>query len=330
MELAVKALVIGASGHLGNAVARELIRREYEVTAVGRRSQPPLNLRGLAVRYLAGDIDTPGQIDSWVADHDVVIDAAAPYPSLLAPSADSVAAVVEHASRRTQTLIDAVRRQHARCAYISSFATLPDHSTGPERARRQWIRGLHPYFAVKRQIEARLLAAVRDGLPAVIVNPTLCIGPWDLKNRELCFIPRILKGEAPITVSHALNVIDVRDVAAGLVAALEHEYYGTPILLSGHNISVAALYTWVSEMGGIRPPRFVAPIALGAIAAYCGEIALGMIGQTPSLPALAPMLTLLHDAFDPSPIQTELAMTLLPLSRTLTDAIEWYREIGYC
>jgi nucleoside-diphosphate-sugar epimerase len=54
------------------------------------------------------------------------------------------------------------------------------------------------------------------------------------------------------------------------------------------------------------------------------------MGATPPLPALAPMLTMLHDSFDPSDLQMELDITPRPLSQTLTDAIDWYRQIGYC
>jgi dihydroflavonol-4-reductase len=183
---------------------------------------------------------------------------------------------------------------------------------------------------VKERIEAEIMAAVRTGLPAVIVNPTLCIGPWDIKVRDLCFVPRLLSGEAPASVAHSINVIDVRDTAAGLVAALERERWGEPILLAGHNISVEALYTWICEIGGVMPPRVVAPITLGVIATYWSELALGAIGLPPPLPALAPMLTMLHDSFDSSPIQAELGIVPRPLSGTLRDAIDWYRHIGYC
>jgi dihydroflavonol-4-reductase len=227
-------------------------------------------------------------------------------------------------------LVDVVRQQHARLAYVSTFATLPDRSTGFARIQREWIRRLHPYFAVKERIEAEIFAAVRSGLPAVIVNPTLCLGPWDLKGRELCFVPRLLSGEAPVSVAHSINVIDVRDTAAGLIAAVERERWGVPILLAGHNISVEALYTWICEIGGVMPPRLVAPITLGMIATYLSELAFGAIGQPPPLPALAPMLTMLHDSFDPSPIQAELGIVPRALSGTLRDAVAWYRQIGYC
>jgi nucleoside-diphosphate-sugar epimerase len=329
----VKALVLGASGHIGNAVTRELIARGYEVSAIGRRPLPPVNLSGLAVRYLArdlDDLDTPGALDYAVAGQDIVVDAAAPYPSLLLPPAESGAEAIDHARRRTQMLLDAVRRQHARLAYVSSFTTLPDRVSGFERIQRQWIRGLHPYFAVKGLIETEILAAARSGLPAVVVNPTLCIGPWDIKARELCFVPRLLCGEAPVTVAHLINVIDVRDTAAGLVAALEAEHYGEPIPLTGHNLSVEALYTWLCEIGGVAPPRLVAPITLAVIATFWSEIALGTLGLRPPLPALAPMLTMLHDSFDPGRVQSELGVTPRSLSSTLADAIEWYRRIGYC
>lgn len=326
----VKALVLGATGHLGNAITRELLGRGYEVTASGRRAEPPLNLRGRTVRYVCADLDTPGQIERTVKSHEVIVDAAAPYPSMLERRAEGITEALEHAQRRTEMLVDAVLRERARLAYVSSFTTLPDHSTGLERIQRQWIRQLHPYFEVKQLIENQILAAAGRGLHAVVVNPTLCLGPWDIKPRELCFVPRLLCGEAPATVAHTVNVIDVRDMAAGLVAALEAGHYGEPIPLTGHNISVESLYTWLCEIGGVAPPPLVAPIAVAVIATYWSELTLGALGMRPPLPALAPMLTMLHEPFDPGRVQTELRIAPRPLSATLADAIAWYRQIGYC
>src|ERR1700676_5212434 len=82
-ESIVKAVVLGASGHIGSAVTRELIGLGYEVTAAGRRIEPPINLAGLELRYVSGDLDVPGEIDRMVEGHDLVVDAAAPYPSFL-------------------------------------------------------------------------------------------------------------------------------------------------------------------------------------------------------------------------------------------------------
>ena len=61
--VSMKATVLGATGHIGSAVVRELVARGHTVTATGRRATPPVNLDGLALNYAAGDLDTPGQID---------------------------------------------------------------------------------------------------------------------------------------------------------------------------------------------------------------------------------------------------------------------------
>jgi nucleoside-diphosphate-sugar epimerase len=201
---------------------------------VSRRKEPAKNLLGLPVHYLSGDIETPGQLEVWVSGHEVVIDAAAPYPVYLLPAEGDL---LLRAAQRTDALLAAVRKHNARLAYVSSVTTLARSRVTVAAWQVQLQRLLHPYFAMKELIESRVLAAAQQGLPIVTVNLTACLGPWDMKARDLCFVPRVLRGEIPAAVNHLINVIDVRDVARGLVAALQTERYGDPIMLSGHNIS---------------------------------------------------------------------------------------------
>lgn len=325
----IKALVLGATGHIGNAVVRELLERGYQVTAASRRQKPAANLAGLAVNYAPGDADNPGQLELWIAGHDVVVDAAAPYPMRLFESGaarDSAA----YAAQRTRALLNAARAHQARLVYVSSFTTISRPDPGLDGLLSRMVRAAHPYFALKDLIESEVMAAAREGLPAVIVNPTMCLGPWELKTRELCFIPRLLAGEIPTGIRHIVNVIDVRDVAAGLAAALEARRYGQPILLSGHNVSTEELFSWICEIGGARPPRLFAPASLGVLTGYWTEMLLTMLGQESPLPALAAMLTYTHEWQTPGAAQRELGIVPRPLSATLLDAIRWYRTIGYC
>jgi dihydroflavonol-4-reductase len=326
----MKALVLGATGHIGNAVVRELLRRGHHVTAISRRKEPPANLGGLSVSYLSGDIDTPGQLDAWVADHDVVVDAAAPYPVYLFEKASAPEKnALNYATQRTRTLLDAVRKHEARLIYVSSFTTLLQRRQG-FADWPAWVRQLHPYFAVKELIESHVLTAARSGVPITIGNPTLCLGPWDMKAREFCFVPRVLSGEIPVAVQQIVNVIDVRDVAGGLVAALEAERYGEPILLSGHNIAADALQSWICEIGGRKPPRLSIPAGLGVFPAYAVEALQALTGQPVPIPALSVMLLCQHEGLAPSAAQQELGLVPRPLSKTLHDTIQWYRELGYC
>jgi dihydroflavonol-4-reductase len=327
----VKVLVLGATGHIGNAVIRELLHRGYQISAVSRRKEPATNLRELPVHYLCGDSDTPGQLDAWIKGHDVVVDAAAPYPIyLFAKTGIEEQRPLPYAERRTDTLLKVIRKHDVHLVYVSSFTTQLRQQQDFTGWQPRWLQPLHPYFAVKELIEAHLLAAARKGTPIIIVNPTLCLGPWDLKARELCFVPRILSGEIPVAAQQIVNVIDVRDVAAGLVSALQAKRYGEPILLSGHNIAANALQTWICEIGGGKAPRMSIPASFGLLPAYAMETLQVLTKQPVFIPALSLLLLCQHEWLAPSAAQQELGLVPRPLSETLQDTIQWYRELGYC
>jgi dihydroflavonol-4-reductase len=327
----MKALILGATGHIGNAVVREFLCQGYQVTAISRRKEPPANLNELPVSFFSGDSNTPGQLDAWIKNHDVVVDAAAPYPVyLFAEMSEAERQPLPYAERRTRTLLEAVRKCDACLVYISSFTTRLRRRQDFMGWQPQWLQQFHPYFAVKELIEAKMLAAAHSGAPVVIVNPTLCLGPWDMKAREFCFVPRILAGEIPVSVQQIVNVIDVRDVAAGLVSALQAKRYGEPILLTGHNIAADALHAWICEIGGGKPPRVSIPAGLGVLPAYAMEAIQALTGQSVPFPALSVLLLCQHEWLAPSTAQQELGLVPRPLSGTLRDTIQWYRELGYC
>src|SRR5215510_9717682 len=106
----MRVLVLGATGHIGNALVRESLSRGYSVTAVSQRKELAKNLTGLPVHYLSGDIETPGQLDVWVSGHEVVVDAAAPYPVYLLPAEGDP---LLRAAQRTDALLAAVRKHNA-------------------------------------------------------------------------------------------------------------------------------------------------------------------------------------------------------------------------
>lgn len=327
----MKAVVIGATGHIGNAVVRAFLDRGIEVTATSRRSEPAFNLAGLPVHFAPGDSAVPGQFDAWIAGQDIVVDAAAPYPlSVLRGPPDYDSDFVSDAVQRTLNLLEAVFKYRARLVSIGSFATIASPRKGLDALQYEMMRLAHPYFAVKEAIEAETIAATRNGIKAVLLNPTMCLGPWDLRRRDFCVIPRLLHGEVPAMTDQILNLIDVRDVADAVIAALETEKYGDPIPLTGHNISVDMLFSWICEIGEVRPPRTYIPASLAVAGSYWAELALGLLGQRTPLPSVFLMLASAFDCPAPDRRQLELGLALRPMYQTILDAIEWYRLIGYC
>jgi dihydroflavonol-4-reductase len=192
------------------------------------------------------------------------------------------------------------------------------------------MRLAHPYFEVKELIELQMLDASRRGLPVVIANPTYCLGPWDLRERQLCTIPLLLRGEIPSSITQTLNVIDVRDVAGAICAALDTESYGEPIQMSGHDISTEKLYTLICELGGVPHPRISTAATLALAGSYAMELMLGTMGEKTPLPAGGMMMASLFDYMVSGSGLQKLGITPRHLTETLADAIKWYRQIGYC
>lgn len=323
-----RAVVVGATGHVGNAVVRQLLADGWDVTAASRRPEGAKNLEGLAVTLAPGDADTPGQVDAWTAGQQLVVDAATPYPLHLA---DAAAKAVAHVEARAKAFTEAARRHGATLAHVSSFVTLPAPRDPLDAIEAGVARALHPYFAVKERAEAVVLAAAKEGLPVVVVNPTLCLGPWDLKPREATWIPQVAKGEIPVTLHHVVNVVDVRDVAAILVRAVDRRPAGR-ILASGHDTTFHALCRRVTEAmpGKVAPPAMAVPSAPGLAAAIAAEVALSLPGVKSATPALGAMLIVQHESRAPSREQRDLGVVPRPAWGTVVDSVAWYRSLGYC
>lgn len=324
----MRALVLGASGHLGSAFTRELLGRGFGVTAAARRRRRAPNLLDLPVSAVWGDADRPEQLDEWVPGHDLVVDAAAPYHFQLA-SEQRGSDAIERGRERMDALLDRVARADACLIHVSSFTTLSRTQPLLEMARSGALRRLHPYFDLKQAMEERVRVAAARGVRAVIVNPTLCLGPWDAKPLPFCWIPLAVRGELPATSSRAVNVVDVRDVAAMSVDAAARERFGEPIALSGHNTTLQAMTATLCGLAGVPPPRRRAPAHLAALTAW-GNERLASAGLSPlDYPSLGMILLLEQRWVSPGPAQRALGAPFRSLTRTLADALQWYRELGY-
>jgi dihydroflavonol-4-reductase len=319
-----KVVVLGASGHIGQAVTRELAARDYGITATTRRAGLS-DLLELGVTVASGDADDPGQLHDWIDGHDVVVDAAAPHPlSLCIADGPEERDAIGYATRRTHDLLDAVARHGAQLVFVSSFTTLPHPQTGLTALETRSRHSLYPYFRVKRTMEDIVMAAARDGLPVVVVNPSACLGPWDNKREDSSLVRMVLGERLPAVMHHVVNVIDVRDVAAGMVAALEAEHYAVPIPLAGHNIAMDDLVRRLAALAGVRAPDLVTDSRLTAVAAFWGEVAWAALGRP--APYALRAVPLIADAWpmERSEEQLSLGVQIRGLEETLRDTVRWH------
>ena len=319
-------LILGATGHIGQAVTRHALKKGLQVTALSRRDRPE-GLLDLNINLVRID-SSLRSLSDVAAGHDLLVDAAAPYPlSSGVPGSQSWRSQVDSAVERMELVIDAARRNNMRLAYISSCTTLPRQESPQRAAAAIWRRSVSPYFEAKAAMEHAVLAAARDGLPAVILNPAAFLGPWEYREVEGSFVRLVLEGRLQLVLDQIMCVIDVRDVAEAIDRAFACEMYGRPIPLSGHNIGLPALVMRTAKLAGMNsiPPFPLHPDMVSA-SAYWMQTMLKSIGSTAAsalnfIPLIADVLPM-----QPSPELLELGVTIHPLDQTLRDSIAFHRQ----
>lgn len=188
-----------------------------------------------------------------------------------------------------------------------------------------------PYCRSKFLAEQEALKAAARGLPVVIVNPTLPVGPGDRGlTPPTAMLLLFLNGETPAYLDCTLNLVDVRDVAIGHILAADNGRLGERYILGGENLKISHLLALLHELTGLSMPRMQVPYGLALIFAAVSEfVADHITHRPPRAPLTGVRLMRRPMHFDSSKARTELGLPQTPLHTSLADAIRWFREQGY-
>lgn len=187
-----------------------------------------------------------------------------------------------------------------------------------------------PYCLSKWRAERYAWLLGRAGAPVIIVNPTLPIGPGDwLRTPPTQMILDVCLGKRPVYVAGELNLIDVRDVALGLVAAAER---GRPLhryVLGAENWTIHQLFDVVARLAHVPPPRWRIPYSLALTVAYANEFLADLTGNPPQASITGVKLTRRRMHFDNRRTLEMLHVHPRPIMRSLEEMISWFREVRW-
>jgi len=187
-----------------------------------------------------------------------------------------------------------------------------------------------PYCRSKHAAEVMALGMGRRGWPIVVVNPTLPVGPGD---RGLTppgkLIRDFCRGKRREFIHAELNLVDVRDVARGMILAMEKGIPGRRYLLGGENMTVRELFGRLSGLTGLPGPRWQVPYPVALLAGWVGELAADLFtGREPEPSITGVTLAGRRMVFDPRESLEELGLVPGPVNKALLDAINWFRSAG--
>jgi len=327
---AVKALVTGASGFVGAALARTLLAAGWQVRALVRAGSDRRNLQALTLETVIGDLTDPPSLRRAVEGCDAVFHAAADY-RLWVPNPQSMYYVNVDGTRN---LLDAAHRAGvARIVYTSSVACvgLPaDGGPGTEQTPVSLADMVGHYKRSKFLAEQVALEAAARGVPVVIVNPAAPVGPRDLKPTPTGqMVLDAALGRTPAYVDTGLNVVHVDDVAVGHVLAFHHGRVGERYILGGENLPLRTILVEITGLAGRAPPRLRLPHSVVLPIAYVAEGLARLRGKPTRVTVDSVRMARKRMYFSSEKAERELGYRFRPARLAFEDALGWFREEGY-
>ena len=322
-------LVTGGTGFIGANVVRALEARGYGVRALARYGASTMALQDTGAQLVQGDIRDRDSVARALEGCDDVVHCAALYTFWARDPRD----LYEVNVGGTRTVLgEALRAGVRRCVYTSTVSTvgMPAGGVGSEEFWPSDQDLVGHYKRSKYQAETAALEFARDGLPVVVVNPTTPVGPWDVKPTPTGRMVRdFLRGRVPAYVDTGMNLVDVEDVAAGHVLALEKGVPGERYLLGNENVTLKRIFELLSKVSGRKAPRVRMPISLAILAGYVDEFVEGRIlGRRPFIPVEGLKVSRKPMWVDCGKAVRELGMPQSPIEGALGKAVRWFHEFN--
>lgn len=325
------ALVTGATGFIGSAVARRLLARGETVRVLARASGDRRNLEGLDVEIVEGDLRDESARRAAVAGIDSLYHVAADY-RLWVP--DPAAMFATNVAATTDLLRRAAAAGASRIVYTSSVATLGipgDGSLATEETPVALAEMVGPYKQSKYLAEEAVRKLVRDeSLPVVIVNPTAPVGPRDVKPTPTGrTVIEAAAGRMPAFVDTGLNLAHVDDIAEGHVLAHDKGVLGERYILGGENLTLQQILVRIAALTGGKAATVRLPHGVVLPLAYIAEFAAYLLGTgEPFMTVDGLKLARKRMFFTHAKAQRDLGYTARPVDEALIDAIAWFRKHG--
>lgn len=315
----------GATGFLGWHVACLLMERGHRVRALTRRPGP---IAGLDCETVPGDLRDVAALRSAVAGCGTVFHVAADYRLWVKDPDEMRRSNVDG----TRELLKAAREAGVeRAVYTSTVGCIGFVPEGlaDEESPVSYADMTGPYKQTKFLAEQAAREAARE-LDVVIVNPTAPVGERDVKPTPTGkTVVDFLKGKIPAYIDTGLNLVDVRDCAAGHLLALERGRRGERYILGSENLRLAEILRRLADITSRKAPTIELPWFVAYVAGCFSTGLASLTGREPDVPLDAVKMARKKMFASSEKARRELGFAPAPVTAALERAVKWFEENGY-
>ena len=326
-------LVTGAAGFLGSNICAQLLERGERVRAFVLEGDKSAQYLPEEVEIVYGNLCDKASLKPFFTVDEGVATVCIHVASMVTVNPYYRKALLDVNVGGTANIID-LCLEHEECqklVYVSSTGAIPELPHGQritevEEVNLDQVEGW--YSKSKAMATNNVYTAIRErGLKACVVYPTGIMGPNDYALSETTStIIKIIKGEMPAGIDGSFNMVDVRDLAAGCIAAADKGRIGEGYILGNEVIRFKTMSKIISQEAGCKPVKFFLPIWAAEMIARSMERKAAKTGKMPLMTSFSVYNLKRNNEFDYSKAILELGYTTRPLDVTLKDQIKWLKD----
>lgn len=328
-------LITGATGNLGSTVARQLAAEGKDVRALVDKSDSASDRLPKNAEIIVGDITDIRSLEHFFSPdgHSRIVVIHCESSDTVSPDYSKKVYAINVTG--TRNVVDkCVERKVGKLIYMSSTSAIPEF---PRRRTIEEVSFFDPaaivgfYGKTKAEASQLVIDAVHEqGLDASIVFPSAICGPGDYAYGPLSrFIVDYVSERISVGIAGSLNAVDVRDLAAGVVACCDKGGKGQGYIMANDCVSVRKMFRLLSSLSGARKVKVIVPAPLAKAAALAYRVASRLLGWAPGgLTSYAVYLIARNNKFSSRKAERELGYKVRPFAQTIEDSIDWLEREG--
>lgn len=323
-------IVTGGSGHVGNVLVRALLSKGYKVGVIDRDPKDKA-LEGLDIVYYQGDIRDLDFLTNIFKKAKYVCHLAGIIS--IAPGKEQLMYDVN--VEGTKTVIEACKKAKVqRLLYTSSIHALyePPKGTPITETLAKIEDTENDYARTKILATEEVLKASKEDLDTVVVYPSGIAGPYDFRNSEFGSLIKDARTYSKVFyIEGGYNFVDVRDVANGIILALEKGRTGEGYLLAGQSITIFELFQLLARITDTPGPKIKAPTCIIKFLAPIAEFFYKLLKKKPVFTEYAIEVLHSNHLTDSSKAEKELGFKARDIHKTIQDTLDWYegKDVGF-
>ena len=331
-------LLTGAAGFLGSNICAQLLAEGKRVRALVLPNDKSVKYIPEAVEVVLGDLTDESSLEPFFTVPEgmkSVIIHCASMVTVDPQYSEKLMAVNVGGTRNIITKVLA----HPECekmVYVSSTGAIPELPHGTKITEVDKFDPCDPkkvvgaYSQSKAKATQMVLDSVKVmGLKACVVHPSGILGPNDHAMGETSrTVLQIIKGEMPMGMQGSFNLCDVRDLAAGTIAAVDKGRVGECYILANEPVTLKEMCEMLQKECNAKKISVFLPLGLADKIAQGLEKRAEKTGKKPLMTTFSVYNLARNNEFDYSKAQRELGYTTRPYQETIHDEVQWFIEEG--